>query len=148
MTRASLEVSVIYSILLLTRVRDYHPADDEVKQAYRINSKSFPVCWLAIPEELYGGCKGKRKWRTYVNLVLSTIPVNELYRKFPETLTTQMYKGGNFIKRYTFWYFFLPEYEERVLWFYLQPQRPTLKFLFVKRTRPECSSVFHGLKIV
>lgn len=41
--------------LLLTRVRDYHPADDEVKQGYRINSKSFPVWWLAIPKELYGG---------------------------------------------------------------------------------------------
>ena len=47
--------------LLLARVRDYHPTDDEVKQGYRINSKSFPVRWLAIPEELYGGCKGNRQ---------------------------------------------------------------------------------------
>lgn len=75
--------------LLLTRVRDYHPADDEVKQGYRINSKSFPVCWLAIPKELYGGCKGKRKMEK--NGVSC-----EFYRKFAECT-----KVENLMKRCT-----------------------------------------------
>ena len=46
---------------LLARVWDNHPTDDEVKQGYWINRKSFPVRWLTIPKELYGGCHGKRK---------------------------------------------------------------------------------------
>ena len=126
MTRAFLEVSVIYSILLLTRVRDYHPADDEVKQAYRINGKSFPVCWLAIPEELYGSCKGKRKWRTYVNLVLSTVPVNctESSLKHLRLKCAKV----KILSNDTPSGIFLPEYEERVLWFYLQPQKTPVLF--------------------
>ena len=90
--------------LFLTRVRDYHPADDEVKQAYRINSKSFPVRWLAIPEELYGGCKGKRKW-SCVNLVLSTVVV-KCTESSLKHLRFECKKVKNFMKRWTSWFFF------------------------------------------
>ena len=129
--------------LLLTRVRNYHPADDEVKQAYRINSKSFPVCWLAIPEELYGGCKGKRKW-SCVNLVLSTVVV-KCTESSLKHLHLECKKVENFMKRWTSC-FLLPEYEDRVLWFYPQAQIPTLSEQDTACSRA-LSSVFHRLQM-